>query len=132
MESKVCLDTDFLVNFLRNRKEEVEFLKSSEADKELATTYVNLFELYFGAYRSADRENNLKAIERLLGRVMLLNFSEESARKAGEIASKLEKEGKQLEIRDIFIGAIALAGNYAVKTGNARHFRRIEGLSVLD
>ncbi len=132
MESKVCLDTDFLVNFLRNRKEEVEFLKSSEADKELATTYVNLFELYFGAYRSADRENNLKAIERLLGRVMLLNFSEESARKAGEIASKLEKEGKQLEIRDIFIGAIALAGNYAVKTGNASHFRRIEGLSVLD
>ncbi|HII29807.1 TPA: type II toxin-antitoxin system VapC family toxin [Candidatus Woesearchaeota archaeon] len=39
MGNKICLDTDFLVDFLRDKKEEVDFIKKNETDKELATTY---------------------------------------------------------------------------------------------
>lgn len=132
MENKICLDTDFLVNFLRNSKEEAEFIKKNETENELATTYINLFELYYGAYKSQETENNLKAISLLLSRLNVLNLSEDSAKKAGEILVKLEKEGKTIEFRDIFVGTIALINNYSIKTSNIKHFNRIEGLNILD
>lgn len=131
MEDKICLDTDFLVNFLRNNKEEVEFIKINEIEKDLTTTYVNLFELYYGAYKSSEKESNLKAISLLLSRINILNFSNDSVKKAGEVLAKLEKEGKLIEFRDLFIGTIALVNDYSIKTKNIKHFNRIEGLKVL-
>ena len=131
MEDKICLDTDFLVNFLRNKNEEAEFIKTSEASKELVTTCITLFELYYGAYKSKEAENNLNAISSLANRIEILDFSSESAKKAGEILSKLEKQGKPIEFRDIFIGAIALSNNCSIKTYNIKHFSRIEGLSLI-
>ena len=132
MEDKICLDTDFLVNFLRNNKEEVEFIKKNEIDKDLATTYVNLFELYYGAYKSNEKQNNLKSISLLLSRLHILNFSNDSVKKAGEILASLEKKGKSIEFRDLFIGTIALVNNYSIKTKNIKHFSRMEGLNILD
>lgn len=132
MENKICLDTDFLVNFLRNSKEEAEFIKNNESDKDMATTYINLFELYYGAYKSREKDNNLKAISNLLNRLNILNLSDESVKKAGEILAKLEKEGKMIEFRDLFIGTIALVNKYAMKTKNIKHFNRIEELEILD
>lgn len=131
MGDKICLDTDFIVNFLRNGKEEAEFLKKNETNSDLATTYINLFELFYGAYKSKEKENNLNSISLLLNRVNLLNFSIESARQAGEILAKLEKEGKMIEFRDLFIGTIALANGYSIKTRNVGHFSRIDGLKIL-
>lgn len=131
MDDKICLDTDFLVDFLRNGKEEVEFLKENEINKDLATTYINLFELYYGAYKSKAMENNLNSISLMLSRINLLNFSIESAKKAGEILAKLEKEGKMMEFRDLFIGTIALVNGYSIKTRNVGHFSRIEGLNII-
>lgn len=132
MENKICLDTDFLINFLRGKKEETDFIKLHEADKHLATTYINLFELYHGAYKSSERQQNLKAIALLLNRITVLNLSEESVKKAGEISAALEKEGKSIEFRDLFIGTIAVVNSYPIKTGNIRHFSRIPGLHILD
>ena len=130
MENKICLDTDFLVNFLRNSKEEAEFIKNNESDKDMSTTYINLFELYYGAYKSREKDNNLKAISNLINRLNILNLSDESVKKAGEILAKLEKEGKIIEFRDLFIGTIALVNNYSIKTKNIKHFSRIEGLEI--
>ena len=131
MENKICLDTDILINFLRNKKEEVDFIKENEVDKKLATTNVNLFELYFGAYKSDQRQQNLDAIKHLSSRIDILNFSDESVKKSGELLANLEKDGKTIEFRDLFIGTIALVNGYAIKTNNIKHFNRIEGLKLL-
>lgn len=131
MDYKICLDTDFLVDFLRNKEEEVEFIKKNEMSKDLATTYINLFELYYGAYKSNKKEENLRAITLLLERINVLNFSNDSVQKAGEILAKLEKKGDLIEFRDLFIGAIALVNNYAIKSKNVKHFNRIDGLKIL-
>jgi len=131
MDNKICLDTDFLVNFLRNRKEETDYIKENETDKELSTTYINLFELYYGAYKSDEKLNNLKSITALLNRINILNLSNESVKKAGEILVKLEKEGKPIDFRDILIGTIALVNGYPIKTNNVKHFDKVGGLVVL-
>lgn len=130
MEDKICLDTDFLVNFLRNKKEEVEFIKKNELQKDLATTYINIFELYYGAYKSTNKEHNFKAIQLLLNRINILNLSEDSVKKAAEILVNLEKQGGLIDFRDLLIGTITLVNNYAIKTKNIKHFNRIEGLNI--
>ncbi len=129
MEDKICLDTDFLINFLRNKSEEVEFIKNNE-DKELATTLVNIFELYYGAYKSKSKTQNLKSVSLLLERLEILNFSLESAKKSGEILVELEKKGETIDYRDIFIGVITLNNGYSIKTNNTKHFEKIGGLRI--
>lgn len=131
MEDKICLDTDFLVNFLRNNKNEVEFIKENEMANELATTFINIFELYYGAYKSNNRDENIKLVNMLLNRITLLNLSHEASEKAGEISARLEKEGNILEFRDILIGTIALVNGYSIKTNNAKHFDKIDGLNII-
>ena len=131
MENKICLDTDFLINFLRNKKEEVEFVKTHEINNELATTYINIFELYYGAHKSNKTQDNLNAIQLLLNRMNILNLSNDSANKAGEILAKLEKQGKLIDFRDLLIGTIASVNNYPIKTKNTKHFGMIDGLTIL-
>lgn len=98
---------------------------------DLATTYINLFELYYGAYKSSEKQKNLEAVSLLIRRINLLNFSDDSVKKAGEVLAKLEKECKSIEFRDLFIGTIALVNGYGVKTNNVKHFNRIEGLKIV-
>jgi len=131
MEDNICLDTDFLVNFLRNKKEEREFIGNNEEKSNLATTYINVFELFYGAYKSNEHENNVKAVKELINRLYILNLSEESSRKAGEILTRLEKEGNLVDFRDLLIGVIALTNNFSIKTNNVKHFSKIKELTVL-
>jgi len=131
MEDGICLDTDFLVNFLRRKKEEVDFIKENEAEKDFAMTFVNAFELYYGAYKSGAREQNLEAVARLLERIPVLESSHSVMKKAGEMLARLEKEGKLIDFRDLFIGAAALTYGYGLKTGNVKHFEKINGLKIV-
>jgi tRNA(fMet)-specific endonuclease VapC len=131
MENKICLDSDLLVDFLRNRKEAVDFILSNESKSDLCTTPMNLFELFYGAYKSDKKEENIGLIRALAERINILSFSQESSEKAGEILAQLEKEGKLIEFRDLFIGVIALTNGCAVKTNNKKHFQKIKGLKII-
>ena len=131
MENNICLDTDFLVHFLRKRKEETEFITKNEVEKEIAMTFVSVFELYYGAYKSAAREQNIAAVAKLIERVPVLQSSQDVMKKAGEIFAKLEREGKAIDFRDLFIGATCLVYGYGLKTGNTKHFEKISGLGLV-
>lgn len=130
MES-ICLDTDILVDFLRNKKEVVVFIDTNELTKNLATTYLNLFELYYGAMRSNFPQHNIAAIDKLKKRLTILNLSETSVKEAGRIIAHLEKIGQTIDFRDLLIGSIALYNGYKIKTRNIKHFNRISGLEIL-
>lgn len=130
MEDSICLDSDFLIDFLRNKPEAVNWIKENE-EKVLATTVINAFELYSGAYRAKDYEEKLTALKKLLEKLKILNFSLKSAEKAGKQDALLEKSGKAIDKRDLFIGIIALAEGFSIKTNNKKHFQRIDGLKVL-
>ncbi len=132
LETKICLDTDFLVNLLREIPEEVEFAKRKEERSILATTYISLFELYYGAFKSAQTERNLKAVNALLNRMEILNLSIDAVIKAGKTLAELEKAGKSMDFRDLFIGCIAASNGYSIKTRNIRHFSMIPGLKISD
>jgi len=130
MENKICLDTDFLVNFLRNKKEEVEFILLNESKALFATTFINLFELYYGAYKS-EVKDNIKNLEDLYFRLIILNLSKEAVKNAGEVLVELEKKGEPIDFRDLLIGCTAKTEGFCVKTNNKKHFQRIPGLIVI-
>ncbi len=128
MEAGIVLDTDVLVANLRGKSSSIRNLESEN----LATTIVNAFELFHGAYKSKQASTNLSATKGMLGSLELLGLDIPAAERAGETLSDLQKSGESIEIRDLLVGCIAREKGYSVLTFNTRHFRRIRNLRVLD
>jgi predicted nucleic acid-binding protein len=125
MES-IVLDTDILIDFLRNKKEAIDLIETLR-NENLATTSINAFELFWGAHKA---KSQLKPVEKLLNSVILLNTTRKSMREAGSIAADLDHRGIQVNVGDLLIAAICKVNNYAIVTNNKKHFERIEGLRL--
>lgn len=128
MAAKICIDSDVLVNFLRNDEHAAAFILNNDENYELVTTDINAFELYYGAYLSDKSNENIKQVEQLLNRLTVLPFSTYIAKKSGELLAELKKEGKTIDFRDLFIGTAALVYGCTLKTDNVKHFKKIKGL----
>lgn len=131
VESRIIVDSNILINFLRGREEEVELVKSLASEKILGTTDVNAFELYYGAYKSGRQDEELAAVKGLLNSLFLVSTNEDSMEIAGKIMVNLEKRGKSIDMRDLFIGAICLTNSFPLLTKNKKHFENIEGLTLI-
>jgi len=130
--TRTVIDTDILIDLLRNVKKVVGFLAEiEERGNLLSTTVINAFELYYGAHKSKEREQNLLATRKLLNRLILLPLELGSAKTAGRIYAELETKGQPIGLRDALIGAITLTRGYTVVTRNVEHFQKITGLTVI-
>ena len=127
---RYVLDTDLLVEFLRGRSTAVSTVARLRESGTLATTVINAFELYWGAYKLSYEK--AKDVNRLLARLEVLSIDKKIAEKAGEEMAHLEKIGLPIGVRDLLIGVIAREHGYTVVTGNEEHFQRIRGLRVLN
>ncbi len=131
MEDSIVLDTDVLVDIIREKPEINKWVKENEDKYVFATTIINIFELYAGAYKDVNKEKKLIIVENLKERLKILDFDIRVAQLAGKIRVSLEDEGNPIEIRDLFIGSIVLLNNLPIKTNNKKHFSKIDGLKVL-
>jgi predicted nucleic acid-binding protein len=130
--NRTIIDTDILIDFLRNSKEAVAFVTQIEERKTLlSTTAINAFELYYGAHKSRRSVETLQATKKLLDRLVLLPLTPRSAQRAGHIYAELELEGQSIGLRDTFIAAIALTRRCSVATRNTEHFKKVKGLTVI-
>src|SRR5438128_11628634 len=99
MEAGVVLDTDVLVAYLRGNQAVLQTL----ADETLATTVVNAFELFHGAYKSRESLANLAATRGLLASLEVLGLDLKAAERAGEVLSQVQKSGNNIDIRDLLV-----------------------------
>jgi predicted nucleic acid-binding protein len=130
--NRVVIDTDILIDLLRNATKVVDSISEMERKGYLlATTIINAFELFHGAYKSKRREKNLASAKTLLKRLIVLKMGLESAQSAGRIYAELETAGQPIGLRDAMIGAIALTKGCSLATRNVDHFRKIDGLNVI-
>jgi tRNA(fMet)-specific endonuclease VapC len=127
--TEICLDTDFLINFIKGKDDEVDFINLHEAKSTLATTQINLFELYLGAYL---RKNGveIQLIDRLSDSLKVLNLTAESSKIAAHDLAHLKMKGKEIDFRDVLIGAITKVSDFSIKTNNKKHFSRIPGIII--
>ena len=127
----LCLDTDVLIDFLRGKNEVVDIIREIEKEFVLATTTVNLFELYFGAYKTG-KEKNVEAVNELAERIEVLELNKKSAELAGKIMAELEKKGLEIGIRDTMIAGTLLESGSILYTRNVKHFRRIKEIKLFE
>ncbi|HIJ10673.1 TPA: type II toxin-antitoxin system VapC family toxin [Candidatus Woesearchaeota archaeon] len=95
----------------------------------LATTSVNLFELFYGAYKSGSHKNILE-VKDIQNSLHILNLSSTAVERAGKTLAALHKAGTLIEFRDVLIGTIAEVEGFSLKTYNKKHFSRIPHLEL--
>lgn len=127
---RICLDSDFIIDALRGKKEAADFLLDNEEKVIFAITIVSLFELYRGAFGSSEK-GDVFAVDNLKNRFEILNLSEESVKLAGKVMAELRKKGEVIDFRDLFIGTLAVVNGFAVKTNNVKHFAKIPGINLV-
>jgi len=106
-------------------------MNNIEKQYRLSTTTINTFELLYGAYKFKMKEKNVLRLKRFLSQLEILYFDLESSEVAGKLVAELSNRGLSLEIRDIFIAAIAIRNNAPLVTCNEKHFSRIDKLKLI-
>ena len=126
----VCLETTFLIDLLRGKKE-AEHLKKMFDAKEQAQSVAapTVMEIWSGALLDNAPLDECTLINELLGSLRILPLTEESAKLAAEMEIELIQKGKQVQPVDLMIAAIARINGEGLVTRD-EHFARIEGLRV--
>jgi len=132
MGNTIVIDSDILIDFFRKKQEVVVWFNENKNNFNFATTVINVFELYTGAYKSINTDKIIKDIEGFLNTIEIPDFKYVHTQLAGKQRAILEGEGLTIDIRDLFIGVIALTNNFKLKTNNKKHFDRIKGLILVD
>ena len=60
----------------------------------------------------------------------VVGFDSKAAYVCGRLWTELEKKGTPLDLADLEIAAIAIAGEFVLVTGNIKHFQRIPALLI--
>jgi len=98
----------------------------------IALSSIVVYELYFGAHKSAKIQYNLETLRLLLADFPIMEFDQQDAFAAGEIRAVLERKGTPIGSYDILIAGQAKARDLTLITNNVGEFSRVDGLRVED
>ena len=128
----ICLDSTFIIDFLKNREEAIEAGAKIKEDV-LMTTTINIFEILFGILRKKQANHNkeIEGLMKFISGVTILDFNYKSSVRASEIASDLVKKGIPIETNDCLIAGTMLSNScIRIITRDIEHFQRIKGIKV--
>ena len=126
----ICLDSDFIVDFLRQKQNAVSRLQSLKGET-VVSTEISYFEVLYGIFdKNPVPENEMNLVQRFFDSITNISLDHPSAYKAAEIAVYLDGTGQTIGLSDTLIGGICLAHNCTILTKNLKHFSRIKGLKV--
>ena len=128
---RYLLDTNLCIRVLRDRPASLRARFNAEATA-LCISDVVVYELLFGAEKSAKPAENRTAVERFTARLSVLPFDSAAAGHAAEIRATLERRGTPIGAYDLMIAGHARSKGLIVVTGNLREFDRVEGLRSED
>lgn len=125
--SRMVADSSIFIEFLRANDKKKTTLYQLPDHAELFLSVVTLYELLMGATNEVKKRD----IELLTGPLVILPLTKPVAEKSAEIYQRLRQSNKMIEFRDIFIGATAILHDLPILTHNEKHFKRIDGLSMI-
>ena len=99
---------------------------------EIAIPAVVVYELEFGALRSADPARRRRDLKRLIGAVSILPFDDRAGERAAKLRYELERSGMAIGPIDLLIAGTVLAHGAKLITHNTREFARVPGLQLDD
>ncbi len=125
-------DTNVWIALINSRPSLVKQQFESRTPERIFLCDVVQAELYYGAFRSARRDDNLALLLRLFPTFVSLPFDSAAARAHGEIRATLANAGTPIGPYDLQIAAIALTRGLNVVTHNTAEFARVPGLTTED
>ncbi len=126
------LDADTLSFVVRRIPRVLERLARAHPSS-ISVSVITLMELEYGLARQPEKRPRVEAFLRpLLSQVQVLPFLETDARAAAQCRAVLDERGRSIGAYDVMITGTALSRGMTVVTGNAREYRRIDGLAVED
>lgn len=131
----ICLDTNAVIAVLNSKTSPVRTKIEAviNSGDTLSISPVVLFELYYGAAKSARPERNVQRIaDFLAGAIVILPFEPEDAEEAGQLRASLERVGTPIAPYDLLIAAQARRRNALLVTANRGEFARVPGLTIED
>ena len=133
---RYLLDTNVIIALIKATPTTIRERFNSEQKK--GSTYfissIVIFELWYGIFRSARREDNAQSLAGFLsGPVSLLPpFDEEDARFAAELRADMDSIGRPIGDYDLLIAGQALRHKLTLVSANAKEFGRVKNLSWED
>jgi len=111
------LDTSLHVDLIRHDPEAMRALEAMEQEGlPLATTSVNILELYRGAFLSASAQENIRKVEAIIQALIELPVTDETYRIFGALAAELRENDRPIGDFGEVIAAIALTGDGEIVT----------------
>jgi tRNA(fMet)-specific endonuclease VapC len=123
-------DTDTITNVLKKQPSPSLLQRLATIDQSYQyISTITVAEIVYGAFKSGRPRFHLENLERiLLPAVNIVSFDSKAAYVCGRLRAELEGRGEPLSLADLEIGAIAIANDLTLITGNTRHFARIPDL----
>lgn len=124
MNGKYLLDTNIIIALFGN--DPAVLMRLPAADVVFISS-ITLGELYYGAYKSNDKEVNIARVNELADHSSVLTCDNITAKHYGKIKSFLKAKGSPLPENDIWIAALAQQHQLTVVTRD-KHFEKVESV----
>ena len=128
---RYLLDTNLCIRVIRDRPAGLRPRFNAEAGG-LCISDVVLYELLYGAERSARPIEGRHTVERFAARLAVLPYESAAAAHTAHIRANLERRGLSIGAYDLMIAGHARSRGLVVVTGNLAEFERVEGLRCED
>lgn len=125
---RYLLDTNAMIGLLKDTASVLARRARRENPRRLGLSSIVAHELYYGAYKSQRRAENLDRLDAI--RFEILPFDKEDAMAAGEIRAALAAMGSPIGPYDVLIAGQAKARGLVLVTDNVREFQRVADLRV--
>ena len=125
-----CLDTNFLSAMIKkdaNAKQKLQSLRKRRLS--VSTTIINIAELYYGAYNSQRKSQNLADLQMIINTLNILELDNVSAERYGILAADPSIKASPVGAFDLLIASIAIVNNEPVVTQDG-DFNNIPNLNV--
>lgn len=126
------LDTNACIQYLNGTSACLRHKLESNLPENIFLCAVVRAELFYGAIKSANADQNVEKLRHFTDRFTSLPFDDGCAEVYGEIRSQLETEGKLIGPYDLMIAAIAVANKMTLISHNTREFSRVKNLQLED
>jgi tRNA(fMet)-specific endonuclease VapC len=133
----LILDSSVVVATERRGLSAAELLYSirvTVGPETIALSTVSVMEMEHGIWRARDAaqaERRRRFLDDVFAAVPAYPLTFDIARRAGRIDGESRQRGITIPFQDLVIGVTALGFDYAVATGNIRHFQLIPDLAVV-
>lgn len=125
MPGRILLDTTVIIALLSEDQAVIGQLRTAD---EVFVPSIAIGELFYGAYKSRQLQENIEIIRRFVHENTILPADWETAELYGRIKSRLGQRGRPIPENDIWIAAIALQYDLELAARDA-HFAEVEGLA---